>query len=81
MSESETFSHKKTKYQATDEAKKAKDFVTLQKAHNKMLRTLCKLRIKDKISIESMLSNQNMLSVNQLNAQIKLTEMWKAANI
>ena len=27
-----------------------------------------------------MLEKHNMLSVNQLNAQIKLTEMWKAVN-
>jgi hypothetical protein len=64
----------------TDEAKKAKDFVTLQKAQNKMLRILCKVSIKDKISIESILSKQNMLSINQLYARIKLIEMWKAAN-
>ena len=28
-----------------------------------------------------MLKKHNMLSVNQLNAQIKLTEIWKAINI
>ena len=28
-----------------------------------------------------MLSKHNMLFINQLNAQIKLTEMWKASNI
>ena len=27
-----------------------------------------------------MLEKHNMLSVNQINAQIKLTEMWKATN-
>jgi hypothetical protein len=64
----------------TDEAKKAENFVTLQKAQTKMLRILCKVSIKDKISIESMLSKQNMLYINQLNVQTKLTEMWKAAN-
>ena len=28
-----------------------------------------------------MLERQKMLSVNQLQAQIKLTEMWKASNL
>jgi hypothetical protein len=60
--------------------KKAKDFVSLQKNQNKMLRTLCKVRIKDKIGIEPMLSKHTMLSINRLNAQIKLTKMWKAVN-
>ena len=45
------------------------------------LRTLQTARIKDKVSIASMLDRQNMLSVNQLQAQIKLTEMWKATNL
>ena len=35
-------------------------------------------KISDKISTKSMLDNHKMLSVNQINAQIKLTEMWKA---
>ena len=50
----------------------------LQKAQNKMLRTLENVRISDKISVNSMLIKHKMLSINQLNAQIKLTEMWKA---
>ena len=56
------------------------DFVTLQQAQNKILKTLCKVIIKGKVRKESMLSHQNKLSVNQLNAQIKLTKMWKVAN-
>ena len=50
-------------------------------AQNNLLRTLQNARIKDKVSIASMLERQNMLSVNQLQAQIKLTEMWKATNL
>ena len=34
----------------------------------------------DKISTESLLIKVNMLSVNQLNAQIKITEVWKAVH-
>ena len=52
----------------------------LQKTQNKMLRFLNKSKIKDKISTKSILENMNMLSVNQTNAQIKLTETWKALN-
>ena len=51
---------------------------TLQKSQNKLLRFLNNSKIKDKVSNISMLTKHKMLSVNQLNAQIKLTEMWKA---
>ena len=52
----------------------------LQKSQNKLLRFLNNSRISDKISTKSMLEKHNMLAVNQINAQIKLTEMWKALN-
>ena len=52
----------------------------LQKTQNKLLRFLNQSYVKDRISIRSMLNKHNMLSVNQLNAQIKLTEIWKAVN-
>ena len=50
----------------------------LQKAQNKALRLLNNTRIKDKISTKTILANLNMLSANQINAQVKLTEMWKS---
>ena len=53
----------------------------LQKTQNKMLRFLNKTKISDKISTKHILSNLNMSSVNQMNAKIKLTEMWKANNV
>ena len=53
----------------------------LQIAQNNMLRTLEKVRVKDKVSIKSLLEKNNMLSVNQTVAQIKLTEMWKCKNV
>ena len=37
-------------------------------------------RIKDRISTKTMLEKFNMLSVNQLAAQVKLVEVWKALN-
>ena len=52
----------------------------LQLSQNKMLRLLNGSRISDQISTASLLIKFNMLSVNQMNAQIKLSEMWKATN-
>ena len=51
---------------------------SIQKTQNKLLRFLNNSTLKDKISTKSMLEKHNMLSINQLNAQIKLTEIWKA---
>ena len=69
------------KVRQTNEDPLTKDMDNLQLAQNNLLRTLQNVRIKDKVSIDSMLKNQKMLSVNQLQAQIKLTEMWKASNL
>ena len=46
-----------------------------------MLRVINGTRIKDRVSIESMLNKFGLLSVNQLTAQIKLTEVWKAVHV
>ena len=46
-----------------------------------MLRLINNSRIKDKISVKSMLKKFNLLSVNQLAAQIKLQEVWKSVHI
>ena len=35
-------------------------------------------RLIEKISTKTLLKNVNMLSVNQTNAQIKITDVWKA---
>ena len=53
----------------------------LQKAQNKLVRVLENVYLKDKINTSTLLSNQNMLWVNQMAAQIKLTEIWKAKNV
>ena len=45
-----------------------------------MLRILGGTLVSDRKSTKTLLDNQNMLSVNQIAAQIKLTEMWKASN-
>ena len=46
-----------------------------------MLRFLAGCKIKDKVSIKSLLEKFSFLSVNQLNAQIKLMEAWKATHV
>ena len=53
----------------------------LQITQNKMARVLENVLLKDRMHTSDLLNNQNMLSVNQISAQIKLTEIWKATNI
>ncbi len=53
---------------------------TAQRSQNKMLIILDGASVSDRKSTKTLLDNQNMLSVNQIAAQIKLTEMWKASN-
>ena len=57
------------------------DLQAIQKIQNKLLRHLNHSRLKDKIRTSDLLEKFKMLSINQLNAQIKLTEMWKAINL
>ena len=51
------------------------------KCQNKLLRVLNGTRITDKTSTKLMLTKMNMISVNQINSQIKLTEMWKSPHV
>ena len=53
----------------------------LQITQNKMARVLENVLLKDRMHTSDLLNSQNMLSVNQISAQIKLTEIWKATNI
>ena len=57
------------------------EFKDIQKNQNKLLRYLNNTRISDMISTKSILEKFNLLSVNQLNAQIKLCDIWKAVNV
>ena len=57
------------------------DLKRIQIAQNNLLRLLNGSKLSDKVSIESMLNKFGVLSVNQLNAQIKLLEIWKSLNI
>ena len=68
------------KVRCQDEDSTSKSMNKLQKTQNKLLRFLNRKKNSDKIHTKSLLNNVNMLSVNQTNAQIKLTEVWKALN-
>ena len=52
-----------------------------QRSQNKMLRILDGVLVSERKSTKTLLDNQNMLSVNQIAAQIKRTEIWKASNV
>ena len=52
----------------------------LQLTQNRLLRAINNSKISEKVSIKSMLEKFNLLSVNQLTAQIKLREVWKSVN-
>ena len=46
-----------------------------------MARFLNNKTLKDRVCTKTLLNNVNMLSVNQLNARIKIQEIWKTQNI
>ena len=56
------------------------DLDSIQRVQNKLVRILNGVRLVDKISAKSLAAKLGLLSVNQINAQVKLTEMWKAVN-
>ena len=51
-----------------------------QIAQNKMMRLLAKVPYNDRTSTSELLEKTGLLSVNQLAANIKLTEVWKSIN-
>ena len=56
------------------------DLKAIQLIQNKLVRLLNGKTLLDKVNTKTLLKNVNMLSVNQLNAQIKISEVWKATN-
>ena len=70
-----------TKVVVTEEERRSASLKSLQLTQNRLLRALNNTRIKDRISIKSMLEKFGLLSVNQLAAQIKLLEVWKSINV
>ena len=64
----------------TNEDPECAAFKAIQTIQNNLMRTLNGTKTRDKISIKSLLKKFGMLSVNQINASIKLLEIWKALN-
>ena len=60
---------------------KNQDLLSIQLIQNKLTRLLNNVTVKDKISTATLLNNIGGLSVNQLKAQIKITELWKIVNL
>ena len=69
------------KVRAKDSDSECADLKAIQMIQNSLLRTLNGTKIKDMISTKSLLKKFNMLSINQMNAQVKLLEIWKSMNI
>ena len=57
------------------------DLIAIQKVQNKLARFLNGKTLKDQMCTRVLLEKANLLSVNQLNAKIKLQEIWKVLNI
>ena len=56
------------------------DLDTLQLCQNKLARLLKRVRLSGRKSTKYLLENLKMKSVNQINCQIKLLEIWKSLN-
>ena len=54
---------------------------SLQITQNKFARFVNGTSLSDKINTKTIFKDTKLLSVNQINAQIKLTEVWKSHNI
>ena len=67
-------SHMKEVQLNSDDSKSAL-IKSLQLTQNRLLRSLNQTRIADKVSIKKMLEKFELLSVNQLAAEIKLIEV------
>ena len=68
------------KVRITDSDPVNKELEDIQIVQNRLVRTLNGKRLSDKIRTSVLLTNINMLSINQTHAQIKLLEIWKSFN-
>ena len=68
------------KVRKTEEDPKNSLLQKLQVAQNKFARFMDGKSLMDKISTKQILEDIKLLSVNQLNAQSKLQEVWKSLN-
>ena len=57
------------------------DIENIQKIQNKLLRMLTNTNLTDMVNTSTLLKQTNSLSVNQMNGQIKIQEVWKAINV
>ena len=69
------------KVRLTQECPTNKDIKAIQMVQNKLARLLNDKTLKDKVSTKVLITNAKLLSVNQLNAKVKLQEIWKVMNI
>ena len=58
-----------------------KDLMAIRMVQNKLARLIKGKTLKDKVSTKVLLENANLLSVNQINAKVKLQEIWKVLNM
>ena len=58
-----------------------KEINAIQMVQNKLARLINGKSLKDKIRTKVLLDSANLLSVNQLNAKVKIQEIWKSINI
>ena len=56
------------------------DLHDMQLVQNKLAHVLNNAKLSEHRSMKSLLTKINMQSVNQLNAHIKITEIWKAVH-
>ena len=70
-----------SKVRVTESDPNTESMKTIQLTQNRLLRALNNTKIKDKISTRSLLEKFDLLSVNQLAAQIKLLEAWKSVHV
>ena len=69
------------KVRLTDDDPHNQDIENIQKVQNKLLRMLTNTKLLDMVSTASLLTKTNSLSVNQMNAQIKIQEIWKSIHL
>ena len=70
-----------TRVRQSEQDPKSASLTSLQLTQNRMLRAINNSRIRDRVSVKSMLDKFDLLSVNQLAAQIKLLEVWKSTHV
>jgi hypothetical protein len=69
------------KVRKSDEDPKNAELQAIQKIQNKVVRMLNNVKLSDRTNTATLLKRIKMLSVNQMNAQIKLGETWKSMNM